>query len=130
MPEWVKYVSLMVNFVLVIMCLSHIAILIYEEVHPNLPLREHFEKNLDEIEFPLSFKFCIFETKNKKNDRNRFSQFGYTDNAGFFMGRSKYNKSIIGWGGHTENGATLGSVKGAKNNTQRSTRSKEIYFTN
>ena len=120
----------MVNFVLVIMCFLHIAILIYEELHPNLPLIEYFEKNLDEIEFPLSFKFCIFETKNKKNDRNRFSQFGYTDNAGFFMGRSKYNKSIIGWGGHTENGATLGSVKGAKNKTQRSTRSREIYFTN
>ena len=114
MPERVKYVSLMVNFVLVIMCLSHIAILIYEEFHPNLPLIEYVEKNLDEIEFPLSFKFCIFETKDKKNSKNRFNQFGYEDNVNFFMGFSKYNKSIIGWGGHTENGSTLASVKGTE----------------
>ena len=114
MPEWVKYVSLMVNFVLVIMCLSHIAILIYGEFHPNLPQIEYFEKNLDEIEFPLSFKFCIFETKDKKNNKNRFNQFGYEDNVNFFMGFSKYNKSIIGWGGHTENGSTLASVKVTK----------------
>ena len=87
--EKMQHISFVVNFVLGILCLLHIILLIYDEFHPNLPQIEIVEKNLDEIEFPLIFKFCIFETKDDKNDRNIFRQLGYKDNEEFFMGFSK-----------------------------------------
>ena len=37
---------------------------------------------------------------------------GYEDVKNYYYGRSFYNKSIMGWAGHTENGSTLGSVEG------------------
>ena len=109
MPRIGKLISLVLNFILVILCVSHIIILIYNEFHPNLPLIEIIEKDLNEIEFPLSFRFCIFD---EENHDNRYKQFGYEDDTEFFGGQSKFNRSFVGWGGHTENGSTLASVKG------------------
>ena len=104
-----KFVSLVLNFILGILCVSHIIILSYYEFNPNLPLIEIVEKDLREIEFPLSFRFCIFD---EENHDNRYKQFGYEDDTEFFGGQSKFNRSIVGWGGHTENGSTLASAKG------------------
>ena len=89
MPQMVKHVSLVIHFILGILCLLHVVILIYDEFHPSLPLVEILEKNLDEIEFPLTFKICILGAKDKENNRNMYNQFGYKDNVDFFMGFSK-----------------------------------------
>ena len=89
MHQMAKHISLVVNFILEIICLLQIVILIYDEFHPSLPLVEILEKNLDEIEFPLTFKICILGAKDKENNRNMYNQFGYKDNVDFFMGFSK-----------------------------------------
>ena len=30
----------------------------------------------------------------------------------FFNGNSRFNDSVVGWAGHTENGSSIGSVEG------------------
>ena len=36
---------------------------------------------------------------------------GYRDVKRFHYGQSRYNKSLVVWNGHTENGSTIGSVE-------------------
>ena len=106
-----KLASLLLNFILGILCFSHIIILIYSEFHPNLPLIEIVEKDFNEIEFPLSFRLCVFD---KENHDDKYKRFGYYKDNRFFTGQNMFNRSIVGWGGHTKNGSTLASVKGDK----------------
>ena len=109
MPRIGKLISLVLNFILGILCVSHIIILIYYEFNPSLPLIEIVKKDLREIEFPLSFRICIFD---EENHDKRYRQFGYKSTMSFFRGSSMFNSSIVGWGGHSENGSTMASVKG------------------
>ena len=109
MPRIGKFVYFVLNFILGILCTLHIIIVIYYEFNPKLPIIERIEKDLHNIEFPLSFRFCVFD---EKNYLNRYNQFGYANAPDFFTGQSKFNRSIVGWGGHTEDGYTLASVEG------------------
>ena len=45
-------------------------------------------------------------------DTERYEELGYTDGWRFYMGQSKYNKSIFGWNGHTKDGETIGTTEG------------------
>ena len=61
------------------------------------------------IEFPFSFRICAYELTNKYE---RFNKMGYKSASNYFRGRSMFNESLVGWGGHTENGSNIGTIEG------------------
>ena len=81
--------------------------------NPKLPTLHIYEKQLKDVEFPLSFKFCI----KQKNNSAKYQRYGYVNYYSFFSGESMHNTSIngngaiVGWAGHKEDGSTCGSVK-------------------
>ena len=98
-----------IKVVIIISCASHICFLFYNTVHPDLPDIKVYQKRLDEVEFPLSFLLCVHEMVHVTG---RYKKLGYSNDWDFFTGKSRYNESIYGWGGHTENGSSYGSVEG------------------
>ena len=64
---------------------------------------------MTEIKFPLIFQICLSENE---NTNDRYQKFGYEYVWDYFKGESMYNKSFVGWAGHTKNGSTFGSVDG------------------
>ena len=85
-----------------------ISILAKDELYPNLPGSHKEEKHLDDIEFPILFKLCI----NPYLDALQLHKAGYRNMFHYFTGRSRFNGSIYGWAGHTEEGEDLGTVTG------------------
>lgn len=79
-------------------------------IYPSTPTIKIYEKSLNQIEFPISIKLCALE--DGESDSMRHNTSGYEKNFRFFLGQSMFNKSLIGWGGHTEDGSFLGSVRG------------------
>ena len=71
-----------------------------------------YNKEVGEIDFPLSFILCL---NDRENISARYSKFGYTHYANFYRGINMYNTSVVGWKGHMENGSVYGSVQGNKN---------------
>ena len=61
--------------------------------------------------FPILLKVC---GKERDNGSQRFRNYGYDGERDFFGGFSKFNDMIVGWNGHTENGSTIGPLKGKK----------------
>ena len=79
----------------------------YNLQNPKYPSVRIHKKNLSDIEFPISFKLCAKELKNRKM---RYSKIGYFNDHSFFSGSTKCK----GWNGCTETYKTLGSVEGTK----------------
>ena len=94
-----------------ILFIVHISFLINSNLNPSLPKVKYYNKELKDIDFPIAFQFCI-EEKNTDEKVKLASDLGYRDLYDFFKGKSKFNNSIVGWSGHTENGSTIGSVEG------------------
>lgn len=64
---------------------------------------------LNELDsFPVVFDFIVKPGFNVE----KLNETGYKDNDDYFYGRSKFNSTVIGWGGHGESGEVLGSVQG------------------
>ena len=98
--------------IIIIFCWTffiHVSILIYEKLNPDLPEVKYYKRDLNEIDFPIAFQLCIGE---KNNSNTKYKDLGYTNLFHFFYGESRFNDSIVGWAGHTENGSSLGSVAG------------------
>ena len=55
---------------------------------------------LKDLDFPLSIQICVKPAQNE----TALQVLGYEDSSGYLLGRSKYNNSLIGWGGHNDNG--------------------------
>ena len=108
---FVRRIIHLVNFILLIICVVNSCEVIYRLIHPELPSTRVSQNNLKDIEFPLSFRICLYELKNA-NVNERYQRLGYKSEVMFFLGRSKFNKSLYGWNGHTENGGILGSTEG------------------
>ena len=82
---------------------------------PELPNTKHFENDLKNIEFPISFQFCLKDSSVKTISREAiFMALGYKNVGGFFRGQSKFNKTLFGWNGHYKNGSTIAPVEGMK----------------
>ena len=81
--------------------------------HPNIRIRKTALRNID---FPVIFKFCVGDVKNK--ERERIQKLGYVNRYHVFMGSSMFNQSLVGWNGHTQNFSTLMSVRGEGINCQ------------
>ena len=87
----------------------HIIHLVYLTLYPELPDIKNYNKELKDIDFPVSFMICIDE---QNSSSKKFKEFGYNDSYAFFNGESMFNTSLIGWSGHTINGSTFESVEG------------------
>ena len=68
------------------------------------------EEDLLGKNFPIMIKICI----NPGFNDTAIIEAGYKNIFDFFVGRSKYNKSVYGWAGHTKDGGVVDSVKNIK----------------
>ena len=109
MDRLLKGVLLVVNLMLLIACVVHVSVNGYYILHPQLPSIRIFKKRLIDIDFPLAFKICVSENSNSSD---RYRNLGYSNSYNFFKGRSRFNRSLYGWSGHTENGLTIANVEG------------------
>ena len=94
-------------------------------IYPSTPTIKIYEKSLKEIEFPISITLCASEER--ESDVMRHNTSGYDRNFQFFLGQSMFNKSLIGWSGHTQDGSFLGSVRGRKKLNINESRAKKVY---
>ena len=104
-----KSIPIIMNLIFASVFSIHIAIIGYRSVYPENPSVRVYDKDLKDIEFPLSFKICVSE---KANALKRYQKIGYEDIFNFFEGRPIYNESFFGWAGRDRNKPTLGTVKG------------------
>ena len=111
------------NLCLIIISVSHISYLGYQSANPELPEIKVYKRSLDQLDFPLFFKVCIFENR---NTTRRYQNVGYSDELSFFRGVSTFNESLVGWSGHSSNGSTLASVEGCNLNCVTRTISTNI----
>ena len=102
-----KLLEIVLNIILIIVCFVHITINLINYLNPVVPNVRHYEKDIGDMEFPLDIKLCL-----SIND-SMFHSLGYFDSYELFLGKSKFNKTIFGWSGHTEDGSTLASVQGS-----------------
>ena len=68
------------------------------------------EEDLLGKKFPIILKLCF----NPGFNDTAINEAGYKDIFGYFAGQSKYNKSVYGWAGHTEDGGVVDSVENIK----------------
>ena len=92
----------LLNLVFTVMCLCHVSFTLYNAVNPPRPEIKVYDKALEDVPFPILFKFCGKEIHNRSG---RFKKYGYEDEVSFYEGTSKFSKNIIGWNGHLENGS-------------------------
>ena len=91
-------------------CIINSCDLIYRLVNPQLPTDRVYVTNLKYIEFPLSFRICL----NYHFYDKRYNDMGYYYDLDFFMGKSMYNTSLVGWNGHTKNGSIIAETEGTQ----------------
>ena len=103
-----KSLKFILYTILSVSCLVHILLIGHQLLHPNLPDTRVYKKYLKEIEFPISFRICAY---NLSSATRKYENVGYRYAYDFFRGRSMYNRSLVGWGGHTKNGSYIGSVE-------------------
>ena len=104
-----KFLLKALNLVFVVVFIVHITTIVYQDLYPSNPNIKTYSKDLKDIEFPISFKLCVGE---RENASKKFQRLGYKNEMDFYHGRSRFNDTIFGWNGHTENQSTLGSIKG------------------
>ena len=81
----------------------------YSTLNPEVPEIIVYKKNLNEIEFPMTFRICAYELNDAAS---RYQLFGYQSHWDFFQGKSMFNDTLYGWAGHDKNGSVLGNVEG------------------
>ena len=95
--------------ILIVSCIVHVLFICVQIFHPSLPEIRVYKKDLKDIEFPISFRICAQELREGDEKFKKLGDKGISD---FFRGRSMFNKSLVGWRGHTENGSTISTVEG------------------
>ena len=108
MKDIVRLATFILNLLFFVAFIVHISTIGYHMLYPNNPSIKIYEKELGNIDFPLSFKLCA----NVLNDFEKYNRIGYSNEVQFFYGRGKFNRFTHGWNGHTENQSTIGSVQG------------------
>ena len=103
--------SVLLNSCCIIAFLVQISCITYDYIYPEHPVSTTFRQDLDKIEFPIVFKVCVVPGFDAAEVRRE----GYRGATGFFNGRSIYNGSILGWGGHKKN---IGKIKSANGSNQ------------
>ena len=104
-----KLINFFMNLVLITACFVHLCYLGYYVLYPEFPTFTVYQKDLQDIDFPLTFRLCINEPN---NGSERFKRVGYRTYASLFFGKSMHNDTVYGWKGHFKNGSTFKSVEG------------------
>ena len=73
---------------------------------PTMTHTEVRELQLKNLDFPVNIKICAKPDFNK----TALQELGYRDSSDFILGRSKFNRSIISWGGHSGKKASAKEV--------------------
>ena len=77
-------------------------------VSPTLLNTSVKEIDLKDIDFPIEIKICATPGFSE----NAIEEMGYEEGVwNYFKGRSRFNSSIIGWAGHTEDFGVKGTVE-------------------
>ena len=76
-----------------------VTVLFKEQLNPSRTEIYSGETQLDEIDFPVVFKVCFKNSFNLEKVREA----GYENVWNYFKGTSRFDSSVYGWGGHTEN---------------------------
>ena len=88
--------------VLLLLCsgvfFSHLGFIVFNNLCPNETLTRFEERKLDDIEFPVDFKICIFPSIEKEI----LKSLGYKNTWYYFLGQSIHNGNIYGWAGHQD----------------------------
>ena len=104
-----KVVVTSINVFFSIVFLVHISSIGYHTLYPEVPEIVVSKKNLNEIDFPITFRICAYDLKDTVS---RYKSFGYAHYGDYFRGRSMFNDTVYGWAGHAQNGSVLGNVEG------------------
>ena len=102
-----KILDYVLNFLFIVICCVHVGIIVYIFINPPNPEIKVYEQELKDIEFPVALILCVDKIENSSQE---YQEVGYEDLGTFFTGFGKFN-SNMGWGGHHENGSTLGTVE-------------------
>ena len=99
------------NLILIISCVVHVLFIFYNNSNPAVPEVIIENKKAMDVNMPLSFIFCLRSTNTKSEDE-KYQRAGYKSIYDFFSGTSGYNKSVVGWLGHMQNGPAYDSLEG------------------
>ena len=80
-----------------------VSTILFGYLNPNKPNIIHYEKNLENIDFPLSVKLCF----KHKDEIATFQRFGYKNVFTFYAGKSRFDEEVYGWNGHSADNGTL-----------------------
>ena len=115
MPNEMKFPKMSLWFVVNAFCvlatLTQLVFIIASFINPNELNTVTSELALEDIDFPLDIKICAEPAFNE----SAITAAGYGDEwpyYEYFTGRSRYNRSIFGWAGHTPDLGIIGSVEG------------------
>ena len=86
----------------------HLGSLVFMRIYPTNTQTSLGETKLDMIDFPVLFKVCF----KPGFDIEKLKEAGYGSITNYFVGKSKYNRSVFGWAGHKEGGGVFDNVKG------------------
>ena len=67
--------KLLVLMILIIVIINSVLVT-YRLAKPELPSIRIYDRNMDEIEFPISFQICLYELENRNK---RYRDMGYRD---------------------------------------------------
>lgn len=112
MSRFSKALPYIFNLSFAIAFFVHAAIIAYSISFPSNPSVKIYKKDLKDLKaFPIALKLCVEE---RTDFHKKYRDLGYDSVYRFFRGLSKYERSWLGWTGHSSNGdgTTLGSVYG------------------
>ena len=97
------------SLILIIICIYHVSRIIYTNIYPDVPEILVYEKNFNQIDFPISFLLCLNEFD---NETDRYREVGFKGVQDFFIGKRNYQNRTLkqrlrGWSGHEVNGTAL-----------------------
>ena len=72
-------------------------------INPTLTNTSQREVHLRDINFPLALSICVIPGFR----REALVEAGYKNLGQYFKGTSRFNRSVLGWGGHTVAGGTV-----------------------
>ena len=95
-----KWSTRFVYFICSIILLVQIRLISYAYFWPEKMSTVLIKEDLKSIIFPVIFRVCVIPGI----DKEMVSKAGY-NNYGYFVGMSRFNSSVLGWTGHSEDGS-------------------------
>ena len=95
------------KIIILITWFVHVSFIFYYNLYPDVPSMKVYSKSMKNMDFPICFKICFNE-----KGKDRFERLGYKYDKSFFVGENYFNRSIVGWLGHTRNGSSFNTFEG------------------